>query len=155
MIIWLLGPILQWLLWCCIGWLGCIHRCCVKVFVPAFEISKATMFRFATAGQCYQPVVLPKSYTVKVLNCLRTSWNHKSLIKCDGDFNIRLAMVGIVWLVEPVLWQSLRLCFGKLGRLHYCAKKASKYTTVVRKTLIFLWNTAGHCRPVTPFYYCQ
>ena len=108
----------------------------------------------ATEGRWYQPVALPKSYTVKVLSCLRTSWNHKSLIKCDGDFDIHSVMMEIVLLAEPVFGRSLWWCFGKLGCLHHFAKRVFKPTTVIRKTLMFLENTTGHCWPVVTFY-CQ
>ena len=60
--------------------LGCIHHCRMKVSVPAFKISKAVMFCFATIGWCYQPVKLPKNYTGKILNC----WELLEIINVTG-----------------------------------------------------------------------
>ena len=92
--------------------------------------------------------VIPTNGIAKKLH-----YESSELIKCDGDFNIHLAMMEIAWLAETVLKQSLWWCFGKLGCLHHCAK-VFKSMTVICKTLTFLENTTGHCWLLVNFH-CQ
>ena len=47
-------------------------------------------------------MVIPTNGIAKKLH-----YESSELIKCDGDFNIHLAMMEIAWLAETVLKQSL------------------------------------------------